>query len=286
MSRTNVVFGTPDAASGKDCSQWGSSFQSDKLDLPSLSLNNNDFDDQSTGTPFINEADLDHSMSNDVKHVILSVQGMDCISCEEKLRRAIISIPVISNIKSCGNISRLIHNRTGFTCTRIPQAGAVLNLIVAGDARRLIHDYPHGVIHVSTTKGKGNIVQVYNQPRIIGPRALLSNPFFLDTNLAPASHSQEVTSNRAQLNKTAYKTLISAFLTLPVLVLSYAPLPKHQLLFGASSLSLATFVQFTIVGSFYQHAFKTLFYFGMIEMDTLVVLSTSAAYIYSVIAFA
>jgi len=69
-------------------------------------------------------------------------------------------------------------------------------------------------------------------------------------------------------------------------VLAYAPLPKHQLLFGAISLSLAAIVQFTIVGSFYQHAFKTLFYFGMIEMDMLVVFSTSAAYIYSVIAFA
>jgi Cd2+-exporting ATPase len=71
-----------------------------------------------------------------------------------------------------------------------------------------------------------------------------------------------------------------------VLVLAYAPLPEHQLLFGAISLALATIVQFAIAGSFYQNAFKSMFYIGMVEMDMLVVLSTSTAYIYSVIAFA
>lgn len=95
-----------------------------------------------------------------------------------------------------------------------------------------------------------------------------------------------MTANKAQLLETACKTLASASLTIPVLVLAYAPLPEHKLLYGAISLVLATLVQFAVAGSFYLNAFKSLIYIGMVEMDMLVVLSTSAAYIYSVIAFA
>jgi Cd2+-exporting ATPase len=171
--------------SGKNCSRGRTSCQSDRFDLAPASPNSNKLQNQFTNTASITEVDLDGFVSN-VKHVILSVQGMDCTSCEEKLRRAIISISDISNIKvslllsraefhlvesiayNGGNIARIIRSRTGFKCTRVLPAGAELNLTVAGDAQRFLHGYPHGVTNVSIVKG--NIIQVCYQPRIVGPR--------------------------------------------------------------------------------------------------------------------
>jgi Cd2+-exporting ATPase len=81
-------------------------------------------------------------------------------------------------------------------------------------------------------------------------------------------------------------TLLSALLTIPVLILAWAPLPEHKILYGAISLGLATIVQTVIAGPFYSGALKALIFSRMIEMDLLIVLSTTTAFIYSVIAYA
>jgi heavy metal translocating P-type ATPase len=81
-------------------------------------------------------------------------------------------------------------------------------------------------------------------------------------------------------------TLISACLTVPVLVLAWAPLPEREITYGSVSLVLATIIQIFIAGPFYVAALKSLIFARVIEMDLLIVLSTSAAYIFSVVAFA
>jgi heavy metal translocating P-type ATPase len=74
--------------------------------------------------------------------------------------------------------------------------------------------------------------------------------------------------------------------TLPVLVLAWAPLPQHEILYGAISMALATIIQVVVAGPFYLSAVRALLITRVIEMDLLIVLSTSTAYIFSVIAFA
>jgi cation transport ATPase len=81
-------------------------------------------------------------------------------------------------------------------------------------------------------------------------------------------------------------TLLSALLTIPVLILAWALLPGHKILYGAISLGLTTIVQIVITGLFYSGALKALIFSRMIEMDLLIVLSTTTAFVYSVIAYA
>jgi cation transport ATPase len=80
--------------------------------------------------------------------------------------------------------------------------------------------------------------------------------------------------------------LLSALLTIPVLILAWAPLPEHEILYGAISLGFATIVQTVVAGPFYVGALKALIFSRMIEMDLLIVMSTTTAYTYSVIAYA
>lgn len=84
----------------------------------------------------------------------------------------------------------------------------------------------------------------------------------------------------------AWATFISAVFTIPVVVLSWANTPVSQQTRQIVSLVLATVVQAIAVPEFYVGAVKSLIYSKVIEMDMLVVISITAAYGYSVIAFA
>jgi Cu2+-exporting ATPase len=68
--------------------------------------------------------------------------------------------------------------------------------------------------------------------------------------------------------------------------MAWAQLPPRHIQYGAASLALATLVQLYVAGPWYVSAFKALFFSRLVEVDFLVVLSSSTAYIYSVIAFA
>ncbi|KAL8724404.1 MAG: hypothetical protein Q9166_007967 [cf. Caloplaca sp. 2 TL-2023] len=62
-----------------------------------------------------------------------------------------------------------------------------------------------------------------------------------------------------------------------------APLPDKErkaITFGSTSLAFATIIQFVVAGPFYPKALKTLNFSRVVEMDLLIVLSTSAAYMF------
>ena len=79
--------------------------------------------------------------------------------------------------------------------------------------------------------------------------------------------------------------MLPAALTIPVLIMAWAPLNPREVAYGSSSLVLAILVQRIIPGPFYPKALKALLFSGMMEMDLLIVISTTAAYVYSVVAF-
>lgn len=124
----------------------------------------------------------------------------------------------------------------------------------------------------------------YN-PRVIGARDLLEKTFDAPLTLAPLDSASAVDAETEHLRRTLYMTLLSAVLTIPVLVMAWAPIPSHRIAYRSSSLALATLVQFIVAGPFYSNALKTLLFSGMIEMDLLIVLSITTAYIYSLVAF-
>jgi heavy metal translocating P-type ATPase len=180
------------------------------------------------------------------------------------------------------NIAKIIEKRTGFSCARVVHAGEELDLIVTCNAN-LGSNWPDGVTNL--TAFASDKVRVSYQPRVIGARNLLSDRFFRSATLAPPSPPPLVASGRTHLRNEFLMTLLSAVLTIPVLALAYSPLPEHTVRYGGVSLGLATLVQTIVGGPFYPRAFKSLLFSRLVEMDMLVVLSTTTAYIYSVVAY-
>ena len=123
-------------------------------------------------------------------------------------------------------------------------------------------------------------------PCVVGARDLLEKGFDHPLSLAPLGSDHTSTAETNLLRETLYMTSISAILTIPVLILSWAPLPpQHYIAYSSSSLVLATLVQFIVAGPFYPTALKTLVFSRMIEMDMLIVISTTTAYVYSIVAY-
>lgn len=240
----------------------------------------------------------------EVEHLTISVQGMTCTGCEKSLSKALTSMPAVSNIKtslvlgraefdfraSSADISvdetiKTLEKMTGFTCSKMTLSGHELDLIVE-DPTLFIgdKDLPYGISDIAVLDSR--IIRVTYHPEVLGARDLTGNPFFELAKLAPMADPPLITSGRAHLRLMLFKTLVSTALTIPVLVMAWAVLPPREIAYGAASLVLATIVQVYIAGPWYISAFKALFFSHLVEVDFLVVLSTSTAYIYSIIAYA
>jgi Cu2+-exporting ATPase len=81
-------------------------------------------------------------------------------------------------------------------------------------------------------------------------------------------------------------TVIAFCFTIPVVVLSWADPPISERTKLYISLVLATIVQAIAILEFYQPALSALIYNRVVKMDMLVVISITAAYAYSIMAFA
>lgn len=79
--------------------------------------------------------------------------------------------------------------------------------------------------------------------------------------------------------------VLSCVLTIPVLIMAWALLPERETAYSSASLALATIVQVFVAGPFYRNTLKALVFSRVVEMDLLIVLSTSAAYVFSVVSF-
>jgi copper chaperone CopZ len=240
----------------------------------------------------------------EVEHLIISVQGMTCTGCEKSLFKALTSMPAVSNIKtslvlgraefdfraistdiSVAETIKTLEKMTGFTCSKMTLSGHELDLTVE-DPTLFIgdKDLPYGISDIAVLDSR--TIRVTYYPEVLGARDLTGNQFFELAKLAPMADPPLVTSGRAHLRLMLFKTLVSTVLTIPVLVMAWAELPPREIAYGAASLVLVTIVQVYIAGPWYISAFKALFFSHLVEVDFLVVLSTSTAYIYSIIAYA
>lgn len=97
----------------------------------------------------------------------------------------------------------------------------------------------------------------YN-PYVVGARDLLEKGCGAPLSLAPLNSDQATTTETDHLRQTIYLTLVLAILTIPVLIIAWAPLPPHKIHYGSSSFTLATLVQFIVAGPFYPKVLKAL----------------------------
>jgi Cu2+-exporting ATPase len=235
------------------------------------------------------------------EHVILSVQNMTCSGCETKLSRSLSSIPSVKNVQASLLLSRAefdvntsvisidgliaqIKRLTGFSAEVMTGDEHEIEVHVTGDPKIFIGQIlPAGVLDVTVVDK--DIVRIRYDVQVTGARDLLERGFDNPLQIAPVRPHPSIAAGIKHVRHIGLMTLLSVLLTIPVLVLAWAPLPRHELIYGSVSLALATIIQVFIAGPFYPSALKSLIFARVIEMDLLIVMSTSAAYIFSVVAF-
>ncbi|OAA60314.1 ATPase, P-type, heavy metal translocating [Niveomyces insectorum RCEF 264] len=248
----------------------------------------------------VNAADLEKGGSGRTEHVVLGISGMTCTGCETKLLRNLSTHPSVKNPKtslvlaraefdlqsptSVADIMKHLERTTEFKCERITEQGAHLELRVEADTL-LNQPWPHGVTVMR--KLDKDTVHVSFDAKVVGARDLVEGGWpGGPVGLAAPRPDPTLDAGSKHVRHVGYWTALSACLTVPVLIMAWAPLPPEQhFAYGAASLALATLVQFAIAGPFYPKAFKALVFSRVIEMDLLVVLSTSAAYVFSLVSF-
>ncbi|KAH7385552.1 E1-E2 ATPase-domain-containing protein [Phaeosphaeria sp. MPI-PUGE-AT-0046c] len=229
---------------------------------------------------------------------------MTCTGCETKLSRTLSTLPAVSNLKTSLVLARAEFNldtaitapnevvkhlerTTEFKCELINNQGSSIDLVCDGNLASVLQaDWPLGVTEIKTMDTK--TIRVSYDAKVVGARDLVEKGWPTPMRLAPPHADQSLETGAKHVRHLGYMTALSIVLTIPVLVLSWAPLPNKEskeVTFSSISLALATIIQAVVAGPFYPKALKALIFSRVIEMDLLIVLSTSAAYVFSVVAF-
>ncbi|KAI5269012.1 heavy metal translocatin [Aureobasidium subglaciale] len=235
-----------------------------------------------------------------IEHVAIGISGMTCTGCETKLKRTLDTLSSISKLKtslvlgradfdldsaimSTADVMRHLEKTTEFKCTELITQGSEIYVLPDGELKTFLQQtWPVGV--TSMEKADKTSIRICFDARVIGARHLLQ-ALRPSAQLAPYNGDDSLSAGNKHVRNDGLMTLLSAALTIPVLVLAWAPLPHKPIVYGYVSLALASVVQVVIAGPFYPNAIKALVFSRIVEMDLLIVLSTSAAYIFSVVSF-
>ncbi|GAD94146.1 cation transport ATPase [Paecilomyces variotii No. 5] len=259
-------------------------------------------------------SDVEKAPESTKYSVVLGVVGMTCTGCESKVHNVLESYAGISDVKTSFILNRAelvydpslvadvseftsyVKKRTGFTCTvlRTGLAGAV-----DGENLTLTDLDPKSEERIRATNGVNAVAsvgqgghQVFYEPRIIGIRDILEIATSSGSQAKLAAKSSEEYARRIEdrhWHLLIAQTLSAAALTVPVLVFAWSSFtrqasPSEKVQYSAISMALATIVQM-LAFPIYKHALQTLWYQKEIDMDVLVVLSITSAYVYSLVAF-
>jgi len=252
-----------------------------------------------SGDPF-SAADLEKGHI-DYEHIVISATGMTCTGCAKKLERTLATVQHVRNVKVSLILSRAefdidprygnsedimqhLERTSEFKCEKVEDEGFGFDVTVSDPSSFVEFPRPIGVKDVTVVDKK--TVHIEYDPGVAKARDLVEKGWSTPLELAPPRPDPSLGANTRHVRNMGWKTLLSIVLTIPVLVMAWAPIPDMEITYGAVSLALATIVQVVVAGEFYKNALKSLIFSRMVEMDLLIVLSTSAAYIFSVIAFA
>lgn len=240
----------------------------------------------------------------------LAVRGMDCPSCATKLTRALLTFPSVQDVKVnvfSGQASltyregfifpSIIANRatkaTGFVCVvvdspRLEGKHRVLHIKLQSKTV-LPYEYPvlpPGVVILKASRTESGVIfDVQYDAAVIQPRTVLDIFGSLGGSFLPPSRSNASAQVATEVTSLLRRTLISAILSVPVMIFSWAPLQPHPIVYGAISLFLATCIQFGVGAPLYHAAFYTLFVQHVLDMDVLIALSSTIAYVFSLVAY-
>lgn len=244
------------------------------------------------------EADIEKQQSN-FEPVTFTITGMDCSGCGNIVAKAFDNVPGVRNtcvtfiagtascdidlnVTSISEVARLVERATKYKLARSALTHPSLDLIMdAQTAQHLSRDMPKGVVGYDALSKREH--RITYDSSIIGARKVLE--MIPGASLAPPSQDESLTAGQTRLRNVFWTTVAAFCLTIPVVVLSWAnpPVSEHTILYV--SIVLATLVQIIAVPEFYRPALSALLYNRVVEMDMLVVISISAAYGYSIVAF-
>lgn len=249
----------------------------------------------------------------------MSIQGMDCPSCAKRVTTALLNLPSVRDPKvntfageavlsytegsiTPVEIARRATTITGFHCEVIEQKSDVVGMGGESRVRRLkvlvniarpedamaAIALPLGATIRSAKRSEKDkcIMEVDYDARIIQPRNVLSTFSDIGGVHIPQTRGGTPDVIKKDLANLLRRTVISALCCIPVLVLSWAPIPHHPIAYGSACLVLTSIIQLYVALPIYSSALRSLFFQRIIDMDLLVALSTSIAYIFSIVAFA
>lgn len=248
---------------------------------------------QSDGT-----CDLEQGLSG-YEHVVLIIEKM---CCGQELHQVAANIKAIKNLKvsvphkqvdfdvnlslaSAADVIELIQRSTTWKCERVIEGACSLDIVPNNPTEFVSKPLPMGVSQASAIDKK--MVRIYYDPKVVGARDLVQIGFGAPLTLAKSSVDQNIAAGWKNVRHLFGMTMLSWILTIPVIVLAYLPQSgKRMIWYGYASLALASLVQILVAGPFYREALSPLLKSGAINMEFLVVLSTTTAYIFSVVSFA
>jgi Cu2+-exporting ATPase len=244
---------------------------------------------------------IDIEKAVDHELVSVSISGMDCTSCGDKLTRVLLMTKGVSqaqvnfiagradftvntSVAPIDQVVRLASSGSGFTLTRIIGGNYYLDVLVSPQAAKDISRENHlGVTDVNALDKTS--FRITYDPATIGARDLFRGLGERVQGLAPPRNDPQLENSRRRLRDQLVKTCASAACTIPVVVLSWGNNLADDKTKAIVSLVLGTLVQAIAVPEFYRPALATLWYTHVVEMDMLVVISITAAFTYSVVAF-
>lgn len=242
-------------------------------------------------------ADVEKASSGEFTHVSLKISGMTCTSCSKKgmgvlekmhyVKGASINFvagtgefDLNSSVSPQMAITQFEHE-TGFKCSRVVKECQTMDVQMSQfEARQFDEQAISGVQSVSQVNKNTHSI-LYN-PTVIGARSVLQ---LVPSRKLAAPRNDALDNEQSRVRKMAWNTALAAAITIPVVVLAWSktsiPYSRRSII----SFVLATCVQAIAIPEFYYGAVKSLIFSKVVEMDMLVVISITAAYGYSVVAF-
>ncbi|KAL6240912.1 hypothetical protein RBB50_012171 [Rhinocladiella similis] len=233
-----------------------------------------------------------------MSHILLNVTGMDCSGCANNLTRALQVVAGTRNVKvifisgvaefdletgisTLDDVIRSAQRATGYKLTPFSSDTQSIDVTMSvAEASKFRDNLPRGVERCE--KLSKTTYEISYDPCIIGARDMLAG---VDAQLGPLRSDSYLDEGKRRLIRVFALTTSAFILTTPVVVLEWGSpsgVSEHTTLITA--VILATMVQAIAVPEFYIPAISSLIYNKVVEMDMLVVISITAAYVYSIVA--
>ncbi|KAF5672750.1 Cu2+-exporting ATPase [Fusarium denticulatum] len=191
---------------------------------------------------------------------------------------------VDASITNAEEVLSFVSGASGFMLSKIIGRNYYLDVLAtSSQSKGLIENPPQGVTDVQSLDKK--TVRLSYEPTTIGARDLLESVKDKCNGLAEPRGDPQLENSRRRLWDQLTKTFLAAALTIPVAVVSWSENLVDKKTEGIVSLILGTLVQCIAIPEFYRPAISAVWYSRTVEMDMLVVISITAAYVYSVVAF-